>query len=321
MRTLLFISSIILSFNSFAIERGINYDPAHSKNFVKAQANNNLQGMKSEVIKDLEVLKNSGFNNIKTFYSSLSTIDGQKLFTIAELACPRNFKVMLGVYEFRNPEDKCDTWCKIATKTQVEKAIESVKAYPGCITAIAVGNEDAYNWNFTQPNKEVQQRIANDISTIKQGIGNTNTLVGSAQQDGAWIKLSQSDPYNIIGKADFLGVNIYPFWSAQKPTQEASHSEFMARYKAIKNNAKLGQKVVIVTEEGWPSKSSSTQNPNASIESQRAYYKWWLSRATSDDFDSYYFAIFDKQPTNADADKYFGLCEEDRRNKILMTCQ
>lgn len=309
------------SWPAFAIERGINYDPAHSVNFTKAQAANNVDAMKAEISKDLNVMKQAGFNTIKTFYSSVSTIDGQKTALIADLACPMDFRIMLGVYEFNPDSDNCANWCQKATDIQVQHAIESALRYPNCITAIVVGNEDIYNWNFTQPNRDIQRRIATDINTIKQKIGNTNTVVGSAQQDGAWLKLANDDPYGIIDKLDFLGVNIYPFWSAEKRDEQAAKAEFTARYQAIKNLPRFNGKKLIVTEEGWPSKSAAGQNPNASIPAETNYYRWWKERATGDDFDSYYFAIFDKQPTNSDADKYFGLCTYDRKAKIISPCE
>ena len=101
--------------------------------------------MKNEIIKDLEIIKRNGFNHIKTFFSSFSTIDGNKLFTIAELACPRDLHLTLGVFEFNPDSDNCKPWCEKATEVQVQKAIESVHNFPGCIKAIVVGNEDIYN--------------------------------------------------------------------------------------------------------------------------------------------------------------------------------
>lgn len=305
----------------FAIERGINYDPAHSSAFVKAQGANNLQGMTDEIQRDLQAMKNAGFSTIKTFYSSVSTIDGERVKLLADLACPLGFKMMLGVYEFNPSSDNCSTWCEAASKIQVENAIASVNKYPNCIVGVAVGNEDIYNWNFTSPQSEMQKRIASDISQIKQAIAGKNVPVGSAQQDGAWLQLAKNDPYDIIGKLDFLGVNIYPFWSPEKTNVQNGKEEFNAREQAIKNTPKFQNKVIIITEEGWPSQSSHTQNPNASKEHADNYYQWWKDRAATDTLDSYYFGMYDKQPTNSDADKYFGLCTYDRKAKVISTCE
>jgi len=321
MKTTALLICSLASFQAFAIERGINYDPAHSTAFTQAQAANNLEKMKAEVQKDMTIIKQNGFDSIKTFYSSVSTINGQKIALLADMACPVGLKVALGVYEFDPAHDNCSNWCEVATKIQVDNAIASVKKYPSCITMVVVGNEDIYNWNFTQPNTTIQSRISKDISTIKQGVASVKTPVGTAQQDGALLKLAGNDPYGIIPKLDFVGANIYPFWSAEYPNVDKAKTEFQNRYEAILNNGKYQNKKVIVTEEGWPSKSSGQQNPNASLASEKAYYEWWQGRAGVDTFDSYYFGVFDKQPTNADADKYFGLCTSDRKAKVWSQCE
>jgi exo-beta-1,3-glucanase (GH17 family) len=322
MRRFIVISMLLGSAPAFAFDRGINYDPAHSPKFVSAQAANNLPLMVQEINNDLQAIKNSGFTIVKTFYSSVSTIDGKKTQILADLICPMGMQVMIGVYEFNPNSDNCADWCKAATQGQVNNAIASVKKYSSqhCILGIAVGNEDIYNWNFTVPQTEMQQRIATDISSIKQATAGKNIPVGSAQQDGAWLELAKKDPYGIIKKIDFIGANIYPFWSPQKPNVESGKKEFMARLQAIKTNPSFKNKEVMVTEEGWPSNSSSSQNRNASEAAERAYYQWWTARAGTDTFDSYYFGMFDKQPTNSDADKYFGLCTYDRKNQIINTC-
>ncbi|WP_454784801.1 hypothetical protein [Legionella sp. WA2024007413] len=310
----------LVAFSCWAIDRGINYDPAHSKAFTDAQIKNNLQGMKNEIIKDLRIAQQNGFTIIKTFYAGISTVDGKSTATMADIACPLGLKLMLGVYEFDPGKDHCDNWCDIARKKQVDDAIASVNKYnkdnKKCIIGIAVGNEDITNWNFTQPNTLVQKHISEDISRLKSAIGN-KTVIGTAQQDGALLKLAASDPYGIIGKLDFIGANIYPYWSSKPYTPiSGAATEFMNRYEAIKN--KFPGKEIIVTEEGWPSQGSAQQNPDASLANEGTYYNWWKTR--SDDFDSYYFALFDKQPTDGDADKFFGLCTADRKDKILDGC-
>lgn len=314
--------ALIMSMSStclFAAERGINYDPAHDPNFTSAQQRNDLNGMKRVVQQDLRAIQNAGFTTLKTFYSTFGTVDGNQLFTPAEIACPMNLNIALGVYEFNPATDNCGTWCTVATKKEVAKAIESANKYPDCVKMIIVGNEDIYNWNFTQPNKEIQQRIAADISTIKKGVNNKNIIITSAQQDGAWLQLSKNDPYGILPQIQHIGANIYPFWSAQKPNVENGKGEFNHRLEAMKTT--FPDKTIIVTEEGWPSSGSAGQNPNAKLEQEKEYYTWWQSRASQDTFDSFYFAMFDKQPSNSDADKYFGLCTYQNESKIIDNCQ
>ncbi|MBI2785146.1 MAG: hypothetical protein HYX60_02085 [Legionella longbeachae] len=326
--SILFLST----FSSWAITRGINYDPAHSKVYTDAQIQNNIQTMKNEMTKDFQTAKKNGFTIIKTFYSIVSTVNGQSTATMADIACPLGVQLMLGVYEFDPNTDHCSTWCDTARAQQVSAAIASVNKYNAnggnCIIGIAVGNEDIYNWNFTVPNNLVQSHISADITTIKNGLL-YSVPVSTAQQDGALLMLAKSpastyDPYGIIPKLDFVGANIYPYWSPEQPNfPEPSETQFYNRLNAV---IAAYTQTVVVTEEGWPSQYNAGQNPHATLPNQKAYYTWWKNRATGangtiiDTFDSYYFALYDKQPLNGDANNFFGLCTYNRGNKILTAC-
>jgi len=317
------LSSVLLSglaFTAHAVDRGVNYDPAHSAAYLKAQSNNNLNGMTSELEADFAAIQKLGFTNVKTFNARYGTINGQSAGQIADIACPMGIKLMLGVFEFRNPQNDCSDWCLTATALDVQAAISSANDHPGCIVGIAVGNEDITNWNFTERHEGMERRILADVKTIKAGL--TQAIpVGSAQQDGALLKLAgynDRPSHELIAALDFVGANIYPYWDPQKWTESAGHAVFRARYDAVK--AKFTQ-TVIVTEEGWPSESNPSQNPNASLADEKSYYSWWQSRAGADTFSSYYFGVFDKIPSPSDmgADIYFGLCKANGGKKVL-TC-
>lgn len=307
-----------LAFTADASDRGINYDPAHSAAYLRAQSNNNLSGMSAVLQADFAKIKSLGFAIVKTFDSRYGTINGQSSGRIADIACPLGIKLMLGVYEFRNPQNDCSNWCLTATALEVQDAIASANQYPGCIVGIAVGNEDITNWNYTQRYPVMEQRILSDIKTIKNGLQQA-TAVGTAQQDGALLKLAGYNDKlsnDLITALDFVGANIYPYWDPQQWNEPTSHHVFEHRYDAVK--AKFTQPI-IVTEEGWPSESNPSQNPNASLADEQAYYSWWQSRAGTDTFSSYYFSVFDKIPSASDngADIYFGLCKATGGQKIL----
>ena len=117
------------AFPSWAITRGINYDPAHSKVYTDAQIQNNIQTMKNEMTKDFQTAKKNGFTVVKTFYSIVSTVNGQNTATMADIACPMGLQLLLGVYEFDPSTDNCDPWCDTARAQQVSAAIASVNKY------------------------------------------------------------------------------------------------------------------------------------------------------------------------------------------------
>jgi exo-beta-1,3-glucanase (GH17 family) len=321
---------ILVAFSSWALNRGINYDPAHSKVYTDAQVSNNIQTMKNEITKDFQTAKKNGFTTVKTFYSIVSTVNGKNTAMLADIACPMGVKLLLGVYEFDPNKDNCSTWCDAARAQQVSAAIASVNKYNAnggnCILGIVVGNEDVYNWNFTQANDLVQSHISADLTTIKNGLTYFVPLT-TAQQDGALLKLAMpgNDPHGIIPKLDFVGANIYPYWSSpENPNFPVpAQTEFYNRYHAV--TAAYTQ-MVAVTEEGWPSQYNAGQNPHATLPNEKAYYTWWQNRATGaggttkDTFDSFYFALYDNQPLTGDANNFFGLCTYNRGNKVLTAC-
>jgi exo-beta-1,3-glucanase (GH17 family) len=319
--TLLFSAFLsALPFTAQALDRGINYDPAHSAAYLKAQSSNNLSSMTAILNADFAKIKTLGFGIVKTFDSRYSTINGQSSGRIADIACPKDIKLMLGVYEFRNPDNDCADWCLLATAKEVQDAISSANTYPGCVVGIAVGSEDITNWDYTVRHKSMEQRILSDIMTIKNGLQQA-IPVGSAQQDGAFLKLAGYNDQlsnDLIAALDFVGANIYPYWDKPYVTESEGHAVFRTRYDAVK--AKFTQPI-IVTEEGWPSESNQNQNPHASVGAEAAYYSWWQNRAGRDTFSSYYFGMFDKLPSPSDsgADIYFGLCKATGASKIL-TC-
>jgi exo-beta-1,3-glucanase (GH17 family) len=299
---------------------GVNYDPAHSSVYTTGQQNNDVNAMNTSMASDFAQIKNNSFSLVKTFISVASTDAGTPTNTLASIACPMGLKLMLGVYEF-TPADGCNdnTTCIAWTQPQISAAIASATAYPQCIVGIAVGNEDMYV-SPSEPNTDIQQRISNDITTIRNAIGNV-TPIGSAQQDGTWLSLAGDDPYGIIPKLDFVGTNIYPYWSGTSVAD--APGEFTNRLNAVK--AAYPNTRVIVTEEGWPSSSNNPPQPAASLADEVTYYQYWLNRLPADNFDSYYFSFYNKQnvaPNVGSADNFFGLCAVDgsKKSDSLISC-
>lgn len=309
------------TFSSFAIDRGVNYDPDHSIAYLNAQRANNLNRMRINVTLDLNKIKQQGgFAVVRTFNSRYSTIDGAGSGTFADIACPMGIKLMLGVYEFRNPVDQCESWCESATDKEVQDAIDSAIKYPNCIVGIVVGNEDITNWDSTVRLEGMERRILHDVKEIKNALNSTYRIpVGTAQRDDAYIKLAgygDELSKDLIASLDYIGANILPYWDKEKYNEPESHAIFISRYQAL---SETFTQPVIVTEEGWPSESNQFQNPNASLGREKNYYFWWRNRAQTDTFSSYYLSAFDNIPTDGDkgASIYFGLCQATGANKVL----
>jgi exo-beta-1,3-glucanase (GH17 family) len=282
---------------SYAAQNGINYDPAHSRAYKDAQneynGRNGVAGMTAAINDDLVQIKNTlKFNIIKTYYSQYCNIPtGQCVEPIAKLANAVGLKVLLGVFEFpNNPE-----W----TVGQVKAAIDAANDldYGKAVIGIVVGNEDMFNYKG-EPNETLQQRIVNDIKTIKAAV---SVPVTTAQRQGDWCggmasgcdpkrsvnnnppnpSLNQEDKYGVLTTVDAIGVNIFPYWGGSPEkvngVSVASFTQATAM-DLLTALAEKGVKGVIVTEEGWPSCAAPSQNA-ATIDDEIDYFQTWSKHA------------------------------------------
>ena len=122
-----------LSSNAYAAVNGINYDPAHSDDWKKAQQNNDTTTMNRVFDNDLKQIKAIGFTIIKTYYSKFCPQSGQNCINPAQKANDNGLKILLGVFEF-SPQHGCfdanGNHCRQWTKDGVDAAIAAAKSYP-----------------------------------------------------------------------------------------------------------------------------------------------------------------------------------------------
>jgi len=293
------LASMCVLSHAYAAERGINYDPAHSADYVEAQKTNNFGLMNTIIVNDLFQIQKLGFSLVKTFYSTYCTINGQRCVNIAELAKARNIRLMLGVFEFPDHPD----W----TQSQVNAAVDAYSRYPEAVAAIVVGNEDMFDWRG-DPQPSMQQRIIADMTAIRNRTGN-RVLVTTAQREPDWMRLVASDPQKVMQNVAVIGANIYPFWggSPEKINGKSVANNIQATVINLRTKT---TKQVVVTEEGWPSCGNNPGMRDMNIDSEIDYFSTWKTRP--DDFDSYYFAAYDNRSSapcpNDDANNHFGLC-------------
>ena len=294
---------------------GVNYDPAHSSAYQAAQKSNDVATMKSVIASDLDQIKKMGFTTIKTFYSTYCTINGQACVKIADLVSARAMRVLLGVYEFPDHPD----W----TEPQIDAAVDAAFRYPGTVMAIAVGNEDMFDYRG-DPIPSMQKRIVEDMATIRNRINNPSIKVTTAQREPDWYRLAASDPYKVLANVEVIGANIYPFWgnSPEKINGQSVANNIQATVDNLKGKL---LKQVIVTEEGWPSCGDNPNTQDKTIAAEIDYFKTWNTRPH--DFDSYYFAAYDNNSSrscpNDDANNHFGLClaSGDTKDASLIKCR
>jgi exo-beta-1,3-glucanase (GH17 family) len=300
---------------------GVNYDPAHSAAYLKAQATNNLQQMKNVINNDLAQIKSSlNFSIIKTYYSEYCTFSGQCV-SIAQLANAAGLQVFLGVYEFLAEPG----W----TKAQVAAAIAAANnpTYGNAVIGIIVGNEDMFDYRGVAI-PAMQKRIVADIKTI---MAQVSVPVTTAQRQGDWCggaapgcdptrssshhpSLNQSDPYGVLKTVTVIGVNIFPYWGGSPEQIDGLSVASQTQTTAMQLQNQLG-KNVIVTEEGWPSCFNPGQNSAATRANAQDYFTTW-SMHQNQMFDSVYFMAYDLASASecgtgrpgGDANLHFGLC-------------
>lgn len=322
-----------LSSNVYAAAvNGINYDPAHTDAWNKAQQKNDLSDLTSLFNKDLAQIKAMGFNTIKTYFSAFCVKSGPpNCINPAQAAKNNGLKVLVGVFEFRAGCDAkhCDGCmdeanCKKWTKTQVDAAIALAKDpdTAGTVIGIVVGNEDMFNDNGN-PIPKIQKRIVDDINAIRKGCdpsGNNCQAVSlpvtTAQRQGDWCgglpapgcdpdrkhSLNQDDPEGVLNTIQIIGANIYPYWAgspeALPPPSVASQTQSTATDLLTKlQRTHPNITSVIITEEGWPSCAGNWKGQfPTSIDEEISYFSTW-SKHENQTFDSYYFMAYDTSPT------------------------
>jgi exo-beta-1,3-glucanase (GH17 family) len=306
--------------------KGINYDPVHSIEFAAAVGNDDADGMANAIKLDLDKLKElhaAGFGDIrvlKTFFSSYSSLGVNKppvVIKIADVVSdwnagnPENaVRLALGVYEFDRNKDAChdDPTCESWTAAQVADAIASANKYPGLVSRIVVGNE---NLSKDDNGRYIEKRMASDIVAIRNGLNDKAIKLGTAQTAAGGSDLASGSYPDLKNVIDFLGVNVYPYWSG---TPYDSAKSEMENY--WKNFPRVSMDLV-ETEEGWPSGGDMHGNAIPSGNNLHDYFYYWYHRNSgSVPRESYYFALFDKTPGQG-TESHWGLFSADRYSGIL----
>ena len=325
--------------------RGINYDPVHSLSFAQGIGTDNQQLMQQGIFDDLDALKalenKAGFKitHLKTFFTQYNSLHNLTTINMADVVYQWNQRnpdsaltLALGVYEFRPRIDACitESECQQWTQAQIDAVKQALSAYKTnpipLIDRIIVGNEDLET-NF------MDERLVKDINQIKAYIqqnGIQNVSVGTAQTQPAVMAIYQGTNYqNVLEAADFIGINVYPFWSnipygAEGLTAKQAFANVWSDLKKSKN---WGTKPLIETEEGWP---SAGRYP-ASLYNQHDYFYYWLyghnypNQAPKPGEDSlvqtsYFFALNDKLPGQG-IESNWGLFSADNSTNIFDNLQ
>jgi exo-beta-1,3-glucanase (GH17 family) len=306
--------------------KGINYDPVHSIDFAVAVGTDDQAGMIRAIELDLDKIKAlhaAGYPDIrvlKTFFSSYSSLglnNPRVVVKIADVVAAWNRKhpdnaiqLALGVYEFREGKDACQgSDCESWTAVQAQDACLAANAHPGLIRKIVVGNENLEGDN--PASHAIGRRMATDIMKIRTCLEDRSIKVGTAQTAQGGKELAQGTYPELKDAVEFIGVNVYPFWSGTAySSAKAAMEEYWKSFPATAVET-------VETEEGWPSDGGRQGNAVASPDKLVDYFNYWYKRTESRvPAESYYFALFDKTPGQG-VESHWGLFSADRHSGVL----
>ena len=156
-------------------------------------------------------------------------------------------------------------WCsggQTIVTNELNALKAAVKQYPnlnGLVVGISVGSEDLFR-NSASAASIIdyisQTRSAMSAAGVKWPLGHVDTA-------NVW---SDSDGLLVIDKIDWIGADVYPYYSSGSPS---SLSDFTSAIAAIPNS-----KPIWVTETGWPTSGSSAGTSSvASLGNAQTYWK------------------------------------------------
>lgn len=221
---------------------------------------------------------------------SFSCIEGNEF--VPKIAKEFGIKTLVGAW-IGNDRDK--------NKQELEALISLAKK--GFVDIAAVGNEVLYRKDISL--EELKQHIDYVKSAIPDDIP-----VGYVD---AYYEFSAHP--DLTEKCDVILSNCYPFWEGCPIDYSLAHMQQMYG-QALRAG---GNKKVIITETGWPSKGVSTGAADPSEINFLKYFintQLWFHKAG---IESFYFSSFDenwKTGTEGDVGAYWGIWDKNENLKF-----
>ncbi|GMF17436.1 unnamed protein product [Phytophthora fragariaefolia] len=256
---------------------GVCYDPNHASNGI----------MNADTVRqDMNVIRDQGFNAVRTYISKL----GDTNLGLAITKC--NLTAALGV-----PYPQSDY------VEQMDAALTAANS--GGVGYIFVGNENLAGAGTVPKDmisliKSIKSLVP---STVKVGTVQRNTEVINSAGITGWAEL--------IAVSDVLGVNVHPYFDPDTTANNAI-DVLDSQWKVMEATSYATK--LVLTETGWPSDGTLSKN-SGSVAGQETFfsdYKVW-SKTKSETF---YFQIFDTPYKVNTYEKSYGLLMSDSTPKF-----
>ncbi len=271
----------------------------------------------SEILEDLRILLENGFNLIRLYDSGENSESTIRLIQSHGLP----MKVLLGAWldaEVSNHEG-C-SWltepipeAKLASnfeknEAEVSKAISIANAYPEIVIAINVGNEALVSWN------DHMMTVERVIELVRRVKHQSEVLVTVAENYVWWANEGE----NLAEELDFIGIHTYPAWEEKVVDEAMAYS--IANIKSVQ--ATIPHKPIAILEAGWAT-TAVEFGDRAGETQQKQYFEELMEWSEHHHVTTFFFEAFDESwkgdPDNVlGAEKHWGLFFEDRSPKSVM---
>lgn len=265
---------------------------------------------KQEILEDLQILIKDGYSQIRMYDPGMHA--RLTLEVIKEHNLP--IKVMQGMDLDGEVINYNVGWGEpLKTKDiiqnkknnlkQLDALIELANQYEDIINYVSAGNENTSDWN---PKMVAVETLAKYIRTLKEKVKQPVTFC-----EGVYFWNTHCLP--LVNEVDFVSIHIYPFW-LRKTHEEALESTILA-FEATKEN--ITTKPIIITEAGWPTKSSLGDYTSNSF--HKKYVEGLEAWAKKNDVLLYMFEAFDEPWKGSDKpdepEKHWGVYDLNRFKK------
>ena len=269
---------------------------------------------KDEILEDLEILVDHGFELIRLYDS------GENSRMTLELIRERNLpiKVLQGIWlnaELSNHEG-CP-WLDepipteilaanvIENRAEVQRGIALAQQFPQIIVAVNVGNEALVDWTDHLVPLEQMIRYVRQVRTVIE------QPVTVAENYEWWIR----DGKLLAAELDFLGVHSYPVWEGRSIDEGLAYTKENVHGVADA----LPGKPIAILEAGWAT-TAAQFGERAGEREQARYYRELDAWARETGMTIFFFAAFDEPwkgdpDAPLDAEKHWGLFKVDRSAK------
>jgi exo-beta-1,3-glucanase (GH17 family) len=269
-----------------------------------------------EILEDLKILANHGFNLIRLYDSGENS--ALTLELIREHQLP--IKVLLGMWleaELSNhagcpwlnepiPEERLVANAS-RNAAELQRGIELAQQFEDVVVAVNVGNEALVDWNDHMVPVE---KVIAYVRRVKAAIDQPVTV---AENYAWWMRNGAT----LAAEVDFLGVHTYPEWEGKSIDEALPYT--IENIEGVREA--LPDKPIAILEAGWATVAIEFGD-RANEANQARYYaeleKW--ARATNTTV--FFFEAFDEPwKGNPDdplgAEKHWGLFNVDRTPKQL----